>query len=163
MMVIAMVESAEGIKNINEILDTPGISAVNIGPSDLSMDMTGRGYRSWWWPDNKNPPEVEAAIQTVAKACKAKKKVCGVAVQTGHGREADQARALQLISDGFRMVSAPRPGQPCTRKSPRVLLTPENFIPNSPGRVRREPGEPRSRGQQRGDHRVCDEPSVPFD
>ena len=119
MIVMPMVESAEGVKNINEILDVPGLSILMIGPSDLSMHMTGRGFRAWWWPNNEQPPQVEAAIQTVARACKAKNKICGMAAQTGQGPAADEARAMKLIRDGFRLIiQAPLPRQPCVKKAP---------------------------------------------
>lgn len=47
----------------------PGLGGVLIGPSDLSMSL-GVG-------PNPNAPEVEAATETVAKACVARKVVCG--------------------------------------------------------------------------------------
>jgi 4-hydroxy-2-oxoheptanedioate aldolase len=69
LVAIAMVETREGVKNIDEILSVPGLSAVLIGPSDLSMAL-GVG-------PNPAAPEVEAATEIVAKACVAKKMLCG--------------------------------------------------------------------------------------
>jgi 4-hydroxy-2-oxoheptanedioate aldolase len=69
LVAIVMVETREGIKNINEILSVPGLSGVLVGPSDLSMDL-GVG-------PNPAAPEVEAATEVVAKACVAKKMLCG--------------------------------------------------------------------------------------
>ena len=59
----------EGVKHIDEILSVPGVSGVLVGPSDLSMDL-GVG------PDPAHP-EVEAMTATVAKACVARKMLCG--------------------------------------------------------------------------------------
>ena len=72
LLAIVMVESREGIKNIDSILQVPGLGGVLIGPSDLSMSL-GVGTPG----PNTNAPEVEAATATVAKACAARKVVCG--------------------------------------------------------------------------------------
>jgi len=69
LLAIAMVETREAVENIDEILSVPGLSGILIGPSDLSMDL-GVG------PD-PNAPEVEAATEKVAKACEARRMLCG--------------------------------------------------------------------------------------
>ena len=38
-IIIAMIESNDGLKNINEILEVPGLDAIFIGPYDLSASM----------------------------------------------------------------------------------------------------------------------------
>jgi 4-hydroxy-2-oxoheptanedioate aldolase len=70
---IAMIESREAIKNIDEILSVPGLGGVLIGPADLSLSL-GVGNPGGF----PQAPEVEAATATVAKACAAHKMVaCG--------------------------------------------------------------------------------------
>ena len=70
---VAMIESAEGVRNIREILEAP-ISAVLIAPNDLGFDL-GLGPRR-----DQNFPEVDAAYQTVLDACLAQTAVvCGCA------------------------------------------------------------------------------------
>ena len=120
LFVMVMIESGEAVANIHDILDVPGISAVFIGPSDLSLEMTGRPFRAWHWPDNKQPQVVQAAIDTVLNACKAKNKICGMAAQTGLGREATEARTQELIRQGWRvLLQAPLPREACTLPSPQ--------------------------------------------
>ena len=58
LLAIVMIESREGVKNVDEILSVPGIGGALIGPSDLSMDL-GVG------PDPTHP-EVEAMTAEVA-------------------------------------------------------------------------------------------------
>ncbi len=72
LLAIAMIETGLGVKNINEILQVPGLGAVLIGPSDLSMSL-GVGTPA----ANPTAPEVEAATLQVARACVAHKVACG--------------------------------------------------------------------------------------
>jgi 4-hydroxy-2-oxoheptanedioate aldolase len=72
LLAIVMIETREGVKNINEILSVPGLAGVLIGPSDLSLSL-GVGTPG----PNVNAPEVEEATATVAKACVALKRICG--------------------------------------------------------------------------------------
>ena len=119
LFVMLMIESREAVDNIDELLDVPGVSAWFIGPSDLSTEMTGRPFRAWHWPDNQQPSEVEAAIDKVIAACRAKNKICGMAAQTGLGRATVEARTQELIREGWRvLLQAPLPRAACTQKSP---------------------------------------------
>jgi 2-keto-3-deoxy-L-rhamnonate aldolase RhmA len=54
-VVVIMVETREGVKNLDAILDVPGVDAVFIGPNDLSFAM---GY-----PGKPGTPEVAATIE----------------------------------------------------------------------------------------------------
>ena len=68
---VAMIESAEAVENITEILEAP-VSAIMVVPGDMSIDL-GLGPRG-----ELNFPEVDAAYQTVLKACLAQEAVvCG--------------------------------------------------------------------------------------
>ena len=100
---LPMIESPEGVANIEHILDVPGIAGVLVGPNDLSMGL-GVGP---WRTDGKAflPPEAQAAIQTVAKACVAKKKHCGMVTW-------NEAETAQYLEAGFQIIFAVyrRPG-----------------------------------------------------
>ena len=95
-----MIESPEGARNINAILDVPGVGGVVIGPTDLQLN-SGEGQ--WRNPADRNPDTV-AAIERVAKACVAKKKTCGMVT-------ADEAETKKYLDLGFRFLYATyRPG-----------------------------------------------------
>lgn len=93
LMAFPMIENPAGVKNINAILDVPGVSGVLIGPTDLTMNY---GEGRWGNPADKKP-ETEAAIQTVAKACVAKKKACAMVTS-------NDAETKKYINDGFRVI-----------------------------------------------------------
>ena len=61
-MVVAMIEDAQGVDNIGEILSVPGIDMVLEGAIDLSQSL---GY-----PGQAQHPLVQAAIARVADACR---------------------------------------------------------------------------------------------
>lgn len=65
-IVMAMVETKEGIANLEEICATPGLDAVYIGPADLSyaLDLAPRG-------DNPDPKHLETCNTILAAAHKA--------------------------------------------------------------------------------------------
>ena len=88
---VAMIESAEAVRNIHEILEAP-VSAIMVVPGDMAMDL-GVGPN----PAGRNHPEVDAAFQTVLEACLAQDRViCGC----GDGR----ARTQQRLDEGWRFV-----------------------------------------------------------
>ncbi len=60
---IVMVESREGLENLDEILAVPGIDAILVGPSDLGIDL-GVGPQ----PDPLPGPHA-SALQTIARGC----------------------------------------------------------------------------------------------
>ncbi|MEQ1895954.1 MAG: aldolase/citrate lyase family protein [Vicinamibacterales bacterium] len=95
--IMVMVESPTAIKNLPDILDVPGIGAVFVGASDLSMNL-GVGPPA---PNSENPPspELDEALTTIANTCRVKKVVCGLAANwaTKSGRE-------RLIKRGYRIL-----------------------------------------------------------
>ena len=92
LIAVMMIESAEGVKNAAEIMNTPGVGAVFIGASDLGMNL-GVGPAS-----PAIPPETEKANETVAAACKQAKVVCAYPVMNG------KAEMDKKIGQGFRML-----------------------------------------------------------
>ena len=70
-----MIESPEGVRNINDILDVPGIGGILIGVNDLSINLgVGRATRT----GQPLAPEAEMAVRTVLNACLAKKVLCSI-------------------------------------------------------------------------------------
>ncbi len=69
---IAMIETAEGIEKVEEIVATPGLDGVYIGPSDLALalGMAPTG-------DNDNPAHAEAVLR-IRDACKARGVAAGI-------------------------------------------------------------------------------------
>ena len=61
---MAIIESAEAVRNIAEILEAP-LSAIMVVPADMSIDL-GLGP-----PGADIYPEVDAAFRTVLEACQA--------------------------------------------------------------------------------------------
>ena len=92
LLVIPMIETAEALKNLDEILSVPGVDAVYVGPSDLSLALGCKPRL-----DQTDPPVVEAQ-QTIVKACKRHGVVAGI-----HNNTA--AYALKMIEAGYQFVT----------------------------------------------------------
>jgi 4-hydroxy-2-oxoheptanedioate aldolase len=92
LIVMPMIETAEAVKNIDEILKVPGVDGVYVGPSDLSLTM-GCNPRL----DQTDPPVVEAQ-QKIVEACKRH----GVAAGIHNGTS---AYALKMIAAGYQFVT----------------------------------------------------------
>ena len=91
LFVVAMVESAEAVGNIDDILAAP-ISAIMVVPGDMSIDL-GLGPA----PGPENHPEVDAMYEKVLAACKAQDRViCGC----GDGA----VRLQQRIDEGWQFI-----------------------------------------------------------
>lgn len=95
--VIAMIESAEGVKNIRHILtEVKGISAIFIGPNDLS---TSLGY-----PGQMDHPETEKAVQQVLAVAGEFNVPCGILVF--------KRNIEKRVKEGFKyLVIAGTPGE----------------------------------------------------
>jgi len=101
LVAIMMIESAEGVKNVREIMTSPGVGAILIGASDLGMSL-GVG------PANPvAPKETEDAVAEIVKLCRETKVVCA------YPEHAGDAVVKKRIQQGFRMlmVSGSVPGK----------------------------------------------------
>ncbi len=90
---LAMIETADGLTNVEEICRTPGLAGVYIGPSDLTISLGGASST-----DPAVAPEFEAALTRVRVAAEA----AGVAAGIHTGNGADAARRLD---QGFTFAS----------------------------------------------------------
>lgn len=91
-LVIPQIETREAIENLDAILETPGISAIYVGPSDLAMALGSQPRKG-----QSDPAVVEA-----------RQRILGAAQQ--HGVPAgihtnSTAVATEMIRQGFQLVS----------------------------------------------------------
>jgi 4-hydroxy-2-oxoheptanedioate aldolase len=91
-LVIAQIETQQAIDNIDEILTTPGLSAIYVGPSDLAMAL-GSQPRS-----GQGDTKVVEARKTILEACKRHGVPAGIHTNSPHV-------ALERIADGFELVT----------------------------------------------------------
>ena len=68
MLAFAMIETADGMANLDAIAATPGLDGLYVGPADLTLSLTqGRLPPGF----DREEPEMIAALQTIVAACKA--------------------------------------------------------------------------------------------
>jgi 4-hydroxy-2-oxoheptanedioate aldolase len=92
---LAMIETADGMKNLDEIVRTPGLDGVYIGPADLTLGLTGRKHPTGF---DREEPEMIEAIKTIL----AKAHAAGIRACLHCGRADYAARA---IGWGFDLVT----------------------------------------------------------
>jgi len=93
LLAVLMIESVEGLQNVDAIASVPGVGALFLGAGgDLSRSM---GVR----PD---APEVEAGFQRVLAACKTHNVACAISAASG----ADVARR---VKEGWRIIRSTVP------------------------------------------------------
>lgn len=66
-LALAMVETAEAMENLDAIAATPGLDGIYVGPSDLSLGLSGGRIQPG--PDREEPEVIEAFHRIVA-ACR---------------------------------------------------------------------------------------------
>ena len=74
LLAVLQIESAEGVRNAEAIVSTPGVSAIFVGPSDLAMSMGLPG----------SDPQVAAAIDQVLALCLQYDVPCGITASAGN-------------------------------------------------------------------------------
>jgi 4-hydroxy-2-oxoheptanedioate aldolase len=91
-LVIPMIETAEAVDNLEEILDVPGVSGVYVGPSDLGL--------SYGLPPiiDRNEPEVLDIYKRVLAQTKKRGQFAGL-----HCAEASYA--LTMAELGFKLLT----------------------------------------------------------
>ena len=88
--IILQVEHVDGVRNVESIVNTPGIDAVLVGPYDLSgsMDLLGQ----------VDHPRVVEAIREIKRYCDAAGVPAGIFVS-------DPQAANRYIADGFTLIA----------------------------------------------------------
>jgi 4-hydroxy-2-oxoheptanedioate aldolase len=92
LLAIPMIETAEGLKNVDEIASVPGVGAIFVGAGGDLHQYLGVA---------QNSVDVEEAFQTILRACKAHNVACGITANT----KADVDRRLK---EGWKMIRTGR-------------------------------------------------------
>ncbi|MFC7530877.1 HpcH/HpaI aldolase/citrate lyase family protein [Actinoplanes sp. GCM10030250] len=90
---LAMIETPEGLANVEEIAATPGIDGLYIGPSDLTIAVGGAGPA-----DPAVADAFEAALVRIRHACEASGIAAGLHTRSGE-------EAAKRLSEGFTLVT----------------------------------------------------------
>lgn len=93
---IPMIETLEGLKNVDAIAAVPGIAGLFIG-------VGGDLHRYLGVPIDS--PEVEAARQKILAACKAHNIACGITTNS-------KAETEMRLKEGWKMIRTIEGGQP---------------------------------------------------
>lgn len=91
-VVLAMIETALGLANLEAILDTPGLDGIYVGPNDLGLAL-GRPPH----PESRDPVTVEA-IERIRASTVSRGKIAGIFCSGGNG-------SAQRIAEGFDLVT----------------------------------------------------------
>ncbi|MGH9270559.1 MAG: aldolase/citrate lyase family protein, partial [Ilumatobacteraceae bacterium] len=94
--VIPMIETAEAISNLDEILSVPGIDAIYVGPADLGVSL---GLEP---SGNDGTPVFDDALATIVDACRRHGIVPGI--------HATGALTPLRREQGFRMITVTSDG-----------------------------------------------------
>lgn len=111
-MVIGMIESRTGIKNLDDILKS-GIDVLRVGAKDLSLDMGYGGVVT---------PEVRAEVEGICKRIRDSDVILGDAGLGGLGSDEDFAACCELGCHMFTVGS----DMACLKKA--IVGTRKNFI-----------------------------------
>ena len=90
-LVVAMIETPEGVRNVEEIAAVPGIDVIHIGMNDLLTNM-GK-------PGQYGDPELKAAVDRIFAACKAN------GIHPGCGGNRNIAGQVEIIRRGARFLT----------------------------------------------------------
>jgi 4-hydroxy-2-oxoheptanedioate aldolase len=92
LLAIPMIETAEGLKNVDEIASVPGVGAIFIGAAGDLHQYLGVP---------QNSPEVEQARQTILAACKAHNVACGITA-------IPKSEVEKRLGEGWKMIRTGR-------------------------------------------------------
>ena len=118
-VVFAMIETRDGLENLDDILQTPGLDAVYVGPSDLSLAL---GCRPTF--DDVDPPAAEAIERIVAKA-REYGKIAGIHNGTPEA-------ALKRIEMGYQFVTISSDARLMASGSQQILSAMRDGMPTAP-------------------------------
>jgi 4-hydroxy-2-oxoheptanedioate aldolase len=119
---MAMIETAEAIANLDDILSVPGLDALYVGPADLGLSMIGRAQT-----DHTEPPMYDT-IMSIRDAARRHGVVAGI--HTG-----SPAYAARMISEGYQFVTVGSDSRLLATASQQAIAA-----------VRQEAGAPKDSG-----------------
>lgn len=91
--VLAMIETAQAVSNMDEILAENGVDGIFVGPFDLSISLSGGKV------GGAGDPDVVNILPRVVEAAQEHNKICGI-----YASGSEQARTFAAL--GFNLVSA---------------------------------------------------------
>jgi 4-hydroxy-2-oxoheptanedioate aldolase len=91
----AMIETAQGMAELQEIARVPGLAGIYVGPADLTLGLTKGRLPAGF---DREEPEMIAALKEIARACNANGIIAAL-----HCSSADYAH--RAISWGYRMTT----------------------------------------------------------
>ncbi|WP_435945723.1 HpcH/HpaI aldolase family protein [Dryocola sp. BD586] len=91
-LTLAMIETREGLQNLDAILATDGLDGIFIGPNDLSLTLTGSASAE------SQHPEMLAAIELALSRCRVHDKLAGIFCTSGEA-------AANRLAQGFHFVT----------------------------------------------------------
>jgi 4-hydroxy-2-oxoheptanedioate aldolase len=94
---LAMIETREGIDNLDEIAATPGLDGLYVGPSDLSLAL-GLPPRAIAVDPGEDRQALAEAIERVREACEANGLIPGMHCAAGQA-------AARYANDGFKLLT----------------------------------------------------------
>jgi 4-hydroxy-2-oxoheptanedioate aldolase len=94
---LAMIETREGIDNLDEIAATPGLDGLYVGPSDLSLAL-GLPPRAIAVDPGEDRQALADAIERVREACEANGLIPGMHCAAGQA-------AARYANDGFKLLT----------------------------------------------------------
>ena len=95
-LVVAQIETTEAIENLPEIIKTDGVDVIFIGPNDLANSLGHAG--------NIPHPEVQAAMNKIAKMVLASGKVLGLMIYNSEGARKWRDKGARFITVPFESV-----------------------------------------------------------
>ncbi len=116
---LAMIETKEAVANLDDILTTPGLDGVYVGPADLSLSLG--------LPGRLDPTEtaVVEAMDHILAACKRRGLHCGV--HTGSVAYAERMRAR-----GFDLVTVLSDSRILARAAEEIVTQLRGLAPAAP-------------------------------
>jgi 4-hydroxy-2-oxoheptanedioate aldolase len=94
-MAFAMIETAEGLANLEAIVATPGLDGIYVGPNDLTLSVSAGKLPPGL---DREEPEMQAHLQAIASACARHGRIAAI-----HCGSADYA--ARAVGWGYRMTT----------------------------------------------------------
>jgi 2-keto-3-deoxy-L-rhamnonate aldolase RhmA len=93
-----MIETAEGLANVDEICAVPGLAGVYIGPADLSIGLGLNPMRAF------TTDQLQAPVDAIRSACAQNQRVMGAHSLNGADAARWAGRGARLVSIGADSV-----------------------------------------------------------
>ena len=135
-LAFAMIETREAYEKLDEIVSTPGLDGVYIGPADLTLGLAGRKYPTGF--DREEPEMVEAIRTILAKAHGA-----GIRAALHCGTPAYAAKA---IGWGFDLVTVGSDARLLAAAAQASMASVRKLVEEAGGRVGLDEAATRSKG-----------------